>query len=106
MTRRQDIVEELCAAIEQDRRSLQTIAYVAGVSQACLSHWLTGRVPSPRVDTIGKVAAVLGLKLAWSDDHWTLRPIVAPDWRNPQSVTPAKTRPHVRRSWLGAGAAR
>lgn len=105
MTRRQDIVEELCAAIEQDRRSPCTIAHMAGVSPTCLSLWLTGRVLSPRVDTIARVAAVLGLSLTWSDDHWTLRPIFAPDWRNPQSATPAKSRPHVRRSWLGAGAA-
>ena len=77
MNNRIDIVDELCAAIEKDGRSVFNIAQAAGVGEPTLYHWLSGHIVNPRVDTLDKVARVLGLQLAFVDGQWTLRPVAA-----------------------------
>jgi DNA-binding phage protein len=75
--KRIDIVDELCAAIEQDRRTLTQIAQAAHVHQITLKLWLSGATANPRVDSLDRVARVLGLRLAWAEGNWTLAPIAA-----------------------------
>jgi transcriptional regulator with XRE-family HTH domain len=75
--RRLDIVNELCAAIEQDRRSAHMIAQQAGIGTATIGKWLSGDTNDPRVETLDKVARVLGRRIAWIDDHFVLTPITA-----------------------------
>lgn len=78
MKDRIDIVNELCAAIEKDPRSIFNIAQGAGVSVATLFLWLNGKTSNPNVGTLDRVARVLGLQLALLDGHWTLKPISTP----------------------------
>ena len=77
MNNRIDIVNELCAAIEKDWRSVHAITKAAGVSNGTISMWLSGKTANPRVDMLDKVARVLGLQLAFLDGQWTLQPVAA-----------------------------
>jgi len=76
MKPRLDIVNELCAAIEQDGRSPTAIAHLAGVTPSTVSNWLSGQVIDPRVQTLDKVARVLGRRFAWADGYWTLGTVI------------------------------
>ena len=75
---RQEIVEELCAAIEQDRRGVVGIAEASGVNNVTIYWWLDGTTRNPTPDAMAKVAAVLGRRLAWVDDHWALERLSLP----------------------------
>lgn len=74
----QPFVNELIAAIEQDGRSLFNIAHAAGVTDKTLYCWLNGHVANPKIDSIDKVARVLGLQVAFLDGHYRLKPISTP----------------------------
>lgn len=76
--KRIDIVNELCAAIEQDWRSTFNIAQAAGVCETTIQHWLNGKTDNPKVDTLDAVARVLGKQLAFIDGQWTLRTVITP----------------------------
>ena len=78
MKKRTEIVNELCAAIEQDGRSLFNIAKAAGITDKALYHWLSGHTSNPRIDTIAKVAQVLGLQVAFIDGQPRLKPVFTP----------------------------
>jgi DNA-binding phage protein len=78
MKNRTEIVNELCAAIEQDRRSIFNIALAAGVDQFTLYRWLRGATANPRIDTIAKVAQVLGMQVAFIDGQPRLKPLSTP----------------------------
>jgi transcriptional regulator with XRE-family HTH domain len=75
MRKRTEIVNELCAAIEQDRRSLFNIAQAAGVTDKALYHWLSGRTSNPKIDSIAQVAQVLGLQVVLVDGQPRLKPL-------------------------------
>ena len=76
--KRTDIVNELCAAIEQDRRSVFNLAQAAGVSEVTIYFWLNGTTANPKIDTIAKVAHALGLQVAFVDGGWKLRKPTTP----------------------------
>jgi transcriptional regulator with XRE-family HTH domain len=84
MKRRLDVVEELCAAIEQEPRSVFNIAQAARVSAMTLHLWLNGKTTSPKVDTLDRVARVLGKRLAYIEGQWALKPIVPQRARRPR----------------------
>jgi DNA-binding phage protein len=78
MKKRTEIVNELCAAIEQDRRSLFNIAKAAGVSDKTLYFWLDGTTSNPKIDSIDAVARVLGLQVVLIDGQPRLKPVFTP----------------------------
>ena len=78
MKKRTEIVNELCAAIEQDRRSLFNIAQAAGLSYMTLHQWLNGKVANPKIDSIAQVVQVLGLQVAFIDGQPRLKPVSTP----------------------------
>ena len=78
MKKRTEIVNELCATIEQDGRSLFNIAKAAGITDKALYHWLSGRTPNPRIDSLAKVAQVLGLQVVLIDGQPRLKPVFTP----------------------------
>jgi DNA-binding phage protein len=78
MKNRTEIVNELCAAIEQDRRSVFNIAKAAGISDKALYCWLRGATANPKIDSIAKVAQVLGLQVAFIDGQPRLKPVSTP----------------------------
>jgi transcriptional regulator with XRE-family HTH domain len=90
--KRLDIIEELCAAIEQDRRPVGRLAEAAGVNSATISRWLSGEVRDPRAETLHKVAKALGRRLAWVDDEMVL---VGPASEAPKLVGHGRWRPHL-----------
>lgn len=97
MKRRLEIVNELLAAIEKDPRSRNSIAMQAGLSQAVMTYWFDGTTKNPALTSMGKVAYVLGMHIALGEgQHLRLEPIET-------IAVPARTRVHVRRSWLRAG---
>ena len=75
MKKRTEIVNELCAAIEQDGRSLFNLAKAAGITDKALYHWLSGRTPNPRIDSLARVAQVLGLQVVLIDGQPRLKPV-------------------------------
>lgn len=76
--KRAEIVNELCAAIEQDRRSTFNLAQAAGVNYSTLYFWLSGRTSNPNIATLDKVARAVGKEVAFLDGQWTLRPVTTP----------------------------
>ena len=78
MKKRTEIVNELCAAIEQDGRSLFNIAKAAGITDKALYHWLSGRTPNPRIDSLARVAGVLGREIVLIDGQPRLKPVFTP----------------------------
>lgn len=76
--KRAEIVNELCAAIEQDRRSTFKLAQAAGVNYMTLYGWLSGRTANPNIATLDKVARALGLQVAFLDGQYRLKPFTTP----------------------------
>jgi transcriptional regulator with XRE-family HTH domain len=78
MKKRAEIVNEICAAIEQDRRGVAELAQRAGVAEPTIYHWLSGYTVNPNIDTLVKVAGALGRRVAFLDGAWALVPITLP----------------------------
>jgi DNA-binding phage protein len=58
-----DLFADLCEAIRRSPLPLEAIAAEAGVSGAILYCWLTGKVTSPRIRTMEKVAKALDRRI-------------------------------------------
>jgi transcriptional regulator with XRE-family HTH domain len=48
--------------------SLESVAYEAGCSPSTLYHWREGITIAPRINTLTRVAQVLGYTITWTKD--------------------------------------
>ena len=61
------VFDELKASLQQSKLPLAYVVHRSGVGRETLRKWLTGDVYTPRIDTMLKVAAVLGQHIELTD---------------------------------------
>lgn len=54
---------DLLTCIQASGFSIEALAHEAGVAPATIYFWLEGKTRTPRIDTVHKVAAALGLDI-------------------------------------------
>jgi transcriptional regulator with XRE-family HTH domain len=72
--RESELLAEVVAAIDRSGLANETIAARSGVHATTLSHWRTGYVKAPRIDTLEKVAGALGYRITMIEGVFKLAP--------------------------------
>jgi hypothetical protein len=87
------VFDELKTSLRQSKLPIPYVVYRSGVARDTIKRWLTDETYFPRIDTMLKVAAVLGQHIELTDTVKKMvayyppvtikpRPITKPQWRN------------------------